>query len=63
MPTELNDEYGKLLQTNGHEFGTVTGRERRCGWIDLAQLKQMIKICGVNSIALTKIDVLTGIKN
>ncbi|MBT4989667.1 MAG: adenylosuccinate synthase [Rickettsiales bacterium] len=62
LPTELNDENGKSLQHKGHEFGTVTGRERRCGWIDLAQLKQMIKICGINSIALTKIDVLSGMK-
>jgi adenylosuccinate synthase len=60
LPTELNDENGSTLQKQGHEIGTVTGRERRCGWIDLVQLKQMIKICGVNSIALTKIDVLTG---
>ncbi len=60
LPTELRDENGKTLQKQGHEFGTVTGRERRCGWIDLVQLKQMIKICGINSIALTKIDVLTG---
>ncbi|MBT4921869.1 MAG: adenylosuccinate synthase [Rickettsiales bacterium] len=62
MPTELQDQTGKDLQLKGHEFGTVTGRERRCGWIDLAQLNQMIKICGINSIALTKIDVLSGME-
>ena len=60
MPTELKNDLGTELQTKGHEFGTVTGRQRRCGWIDLVQLSQMIKICGINSIALTKLDVLSG---
>ncbi len=59
FPTELFDDIGKYLQERGHEFGTVTGRDRRCGWLDLVQLKQMITICGINSIALTKLDVLS----
>jgi adenylosuccinate synthase len=62
FPTELFDDTGTHLQTVGHEFGTVTGRDRRCGWLDLVQLKQMIKICGINSIALTKLDVLSEVK-
>ena len=59
FPTELFDNISDHLQEKGHEFGTVTGRDRRCGWIDLVQLKQMIKICGINSITLTKLDVLS----
>jgi adenylosuccinate synthase len=62
FPTELHDEIGELLGRKGHEFGTVTGRDRRCGWIDTVQLKQMIAICGITSLALTKLDVLTGIE-
>jgi adenylosuccinate synthase len=62
FPTELKDETGTFLQTNGHEFGTVTGRNRRCGWVDAAQVAQMIKICGINGIALTKLDVLGGLE-
>ena len=59
FPTELSDATGAHLQEKGHEFGTATGRDRRCGWLDLVQLKQMIQICGINSIALTKMDVLS----
>jgi adenylosuccinate synthase len=61
FPTELNDETGRYLQEKGGEFGTVTGRDRRCGWLDLVQLKQMASICGINSIALTKLDVLSNL--
>jgi adenylosuccinate synthase len=61
FPSELNDDIGKHLAKVGHEVGTVTGRARRCGWIDLVQLKQMIQICGINSIAITKLDVLSGL--
>lgn len=63
FPTELNDEIGEFLQVEGHEIGTVTGRDRRCGWLDLVQLKQMIAVCGINSISLTKLDVLSKLKN
>jgi len=59
FPTELSNNTGAILKEKGHEFGTVTGRDRRCGWIDLVQLNQMIQICGINSIALTKLDVLS----
>ncbi len=59
FPTELNDGIGEHLQKKGNEIGTVTSRNRRCGWLDLVQLKQMIAICGINSITLTKLDVLS----
>jgi adenylosuccinate synthase len=60
FPTELNDEIGKKLGERGHEFGTVTGRKRRCGWFDAVMVKQAIKISGISGIALTKLDVLDG---
>ncbi|KFE36935.1 adenylosuccinate synthase [Thioclava atlantica] len=60
FPTELNDEDGNRLGTRGHEFGTVTGRKRRCGWFDAALVRQTCAISGVNGIALTKLDVLDG---
>ncbi len=58
FPTELNDEIGELLGTKGKEFGTVTSRKRRCGWFDGVLVRQTIKVSGINSIALTKLDVL-----
>ena len=58
FPTELHDDYGKRLQDLGHEFGATTGRPRRCGWIDLVQLKYSVMINGVTQIALTKSDVM-----
>lgn len=58
FPTELFDEYGKKLQDLGHEFGATTGRPRRCGWIDLVQLRYSCIINGVTQIALTKSDVM-----
>ncbi|MFH0976734.1 MAG: adenylosuccinate synthase [Spirochaetota bacterium] len=61
FPTEDKGEYGKLLQTRGAEFGSTTGRARRCGWFDIELLKHAKRINGLTSIALTKIDVLTGI--
>ncbi|MCA0921738.1 adenylosuccinate synthase [Pseudooceanicola nanhaiensis] len=60
FPTELQDETGERLGTRGHEFGTVTGRKRRCGWFDAALVKQTCAVSGVNGIALTKLDVLDG---
>ncbi|MPQ92312.1 adenylosuccinate synthase [Thioclava sp. JE_KL1] len=60
FPTELDDEDGNRLGTRGHEFGTVTGRKRRCGWFDAALVRQTCAISGVNGIALTKLDVLDG---
>ncbi len=58
FPTELNDEIGKQLGTKGKEFGTVTSRKRRCGWLDGVLVRQTIKISGIDGIALTKLDVL-----
>ncbi|WP_010140879.1 adenylosuccinate synthase [Oceanicola sp. S124] len=60
FPTELQDETGQRLGERGHEFGTVTGRKRRCGWFDAALVKQTCAVSGVNGIALTKLDVLDG---
>lgn len=58
FPTELLDETGELLRSAGKEFGATTGRPRRCGWIDLIQLKYSIMINGVDELIMTKIDVL-----
>lgn len=60
FPTELKDEVGQRLGERGHEFGTVTGRQRRCGWFDACLVRQSLKIAGVDGIALTKLDVLDG---
>ena len=58
FPTELTDEVGQLLGERGFEFGTVTGRKRRCGWFDAVMVRQAIKVGGITGIALTKLDVL-----
>ncbi len=60
FPTELTDEIGELLGERGHEFGTVTGRKRRCGWFDAVLVRQVAKVSGIDGIALTKLDVLDG---
>ncbi len=60
FPTELQDETGERLGQRGHEFGTVTGRKRRCGWFDAVLVRQACAISGVTGIALTKVDVLDG---
>ena len=60
FPTELADATGERLGQRGHEFGTVTGRKRRCGWFDACLLRQTVKTAGINGIALTKLDVLDG---
>ncbi|MBG21378.1 MAG: adenylosuccinate synthase [Rhizobiales bacterium] len=62
FPTELNDEIGQFLGERGHEFGTVTGRKRRCGWFDAALVRQAVAVNGISGIALTKLDVLDGLK-
>jgi adenylosuccinate synthase len=62
FPTELEDADGQRLGERGHEFGTVTGRKRRCGWFDAVLVRQTCQISGVNGIALTKLDVLDGFK-
>ena len=61
FPTEQANEIGELIGQRGHEFGTVTGRKRRCGWFDAVMVRQAIKVGGINGIALTKLDVLDGI--
>lgn len=60
FPTELEDATGQRLGERGHEFGTVTGRKRRCGWFDAVLVRQSVAVSGVTGIALTKIDVLDG---
>jgi adenylosuccinate synthase len=62
FPSELHDATGKLLGERGHEFGTVTGRPRRCGWFDAAMVRQAVKIGGVQGLVLTKLDVLDGLE-
>ncbi|KKK96418.1 hypothetical protein LCGC14_2662940, partial [marine sediment metagenome] len=60
FPAELQDDVGQRLGERGHEFGTVTGRKRRCGWFDAVLVRQTCATSGVNGIALTKLDVLDG---
>ncbi len=60
FPTELFDKVGEAIGDRGNEFGTVTGRRRRCGWFDAVLVNQAVKVGGVNGIALTKLDVLDG---
>ncbi len=60
FPTELKDETGEKLGVRGHEFGTVTGRKRRCGWFDAVLVRQCVQVGGIDGIALTKLDVLDG---
>ncbi len=60
FPTELHDAVGERLGERGHEFGTVTGRKRRCGWFDAVLVRQIAKVSGIDGIALTKLDVLDG---
>jgi len=61
FPTEQDNAIGERLGTRGHEFGTVTGRKRRCGWLDSVLLRQSAAVSGITGIALTKIDVLDGL--
>lgn len=60
FPSEQDNEIGELLGQRGHEFGTVTSRKRRCGWFDAMIVRQTSTLCGMNGIALTKLDVLDG---
>jgi adenylosuccinate synthase len=60
FPTELKDATGNALGERGHEFGTVTGRKRRCGWFDAVLVRQTVITGGIDGIALTKLDVLDG---
>ncbi len=62
FPTELTDFPGEYLREKGKEFGATTGRPRRCGWLDLVVVKQAVRLNGVQKLALTKLDVLTGLE-
>ncbi len=62
FPTEQENEIGQFLGEKGHEFGTVTGRKRRCGWFDAVLVKQAVATNGITGIALTKLDVLDGLE-
>ena len=61
FPTELNDDIGARLAKRGNEFGSVTGRPRRCGWLDVAALKRSLQLNGVDGLCITKLDVLDGL--
>ena len=61
FPTELHDEVGEYMSAKGHEFGTTTGRPRRCGWLDLVALKYAIRLNRTSALAMTKLDVLSGL--
>lgn len=61
FPTELEDETGEWIREKGHEYGTTTGRSRRCGWLDLVIVKTAIRVSGLTSLVLTKIDTLAGL--
>ena len=61
FPTELEDEIGERMVERGHEFGTTTGRRRRCGWMDLVALRYAVRLNRMDSLAITKLDVLSGI--
>ncbi len=60
FPTELQDDTGQHLGERGHEFGTVTGRQRRCGWLDAVMVRQAVQTGGITGLVLTKLDVLDG---
>ena len=59
FPTELEDEVGEMIREKGQEFGTTTGRPRRCGWLDLVMLELSNRICGFSSLAIMKLDILS----
>ena len=61
FPTEFSDNIGAGLAKRGNEFGSVTGRPRRCGWLDLAALKRSLQLNGVDGLCITKLDVLDGL--
>src|SRR4051812_9289864 len=61
FPTELNDDVGKRLAQRGNEFGSVTGRPRRCGWLDIPALNRSLQLNGVDGLCITKLDVLDGL--
>ncbi|HOA41499.1 MAG TPA: adenylosuccinate synthase, partial [Halanaerobiales bacterium] len=62
FPTELKNETGDYLREKGHEYGVTTGRPRRCGWFDIPIIKHAVRVNGLTELALTKLDVLTGME-
>ncbi|MFP4084470.1 MAG: adenylosuccinate synthase [Desulfonatronovibrio sp.] len=62
FPTEQKNQAGEYMQRKGAEFGATTGRQRRCGWLDLVVLRESARLCGITEIALTKLDVLSGLE-
>ncbi len=62
FPTELNDETGERLRKQGSEFGSTTGRPRRCGWLDLVVLRHAVRVNGLTGLVITKLDILSGFK-
>jgi adenylosuccinate synthase len=62
FPTEQDNEIGRLIGERGHEFGTVTGRARRCGWFDAVLVRQTVRTSGIHGLALTKLDILDGLE-
>jgi len=62
FPTELKDTVGDYLQKVGQEFGATTGRKRRCGWLDMVLVRQAVRVSGISTLAITKLDVLTGLE-
>jgi adenylosuccinate synthase len=61
FPTELTDDIGNHMQQVGQEFGATTGRKRRCGWLDMVLVRQAVRVSGISALAITKLDVLTGL--
>tara|TARA_B100000686_G_scaffold217983_1_gene225109 strand:- start:4541 stop:5275 length:735 start_codon:yes stop_codon:yes gene_type:complete len=63
LPSEIHGKEAKTLRNKGKEYGTTTGRPRRIGWLDLVQVRQAVRVSGLTEIALTKLDILTGLKS
>ena len=63
FPSELHDEMGELLRKAGHEFGSTTGRPRRCGWFDAVALREAVRLNGMTGLAITKLDVLNDLES
>jgi len=62
FPTEMVDATGDEVRARGHEFGTITGRPRRCGWFDAVALRRAVRVSGIQSLIITKLDVLSGLR-
>jgi adenylosuccinate synthase len=62
FPSEMDESVGEEIRNRGKEFGTITGRPRRCGWFDALAMKRAVRVSGIDSVILTKLDVLTGLR-